>query len=173
MDWNQLLISQAEEIYKCADGLMGHVDEDQLEWKPSSGDNWMTTAQLLRHMTEACGAACRGFVTGDWGWPGEVDPNDMSQEEMIPPAEKMPTIGSVAEARAALAEDKKLALEMIAQAADRMDDPAPAPWDPRPTALGQQLLGMINHLENHKSQLFYYLKLQGKPVNTMHLYGMA
>ena len=54
-----------------------------------------------------------------------------------------------------------------------MGDPAPAPWNPQPVQLGQQLLGMVNHLNQHKGQLFYYLKLQGKPVNTMHYYGMA
>jgi hypothetical protein len=31
----------------------------------------------------------------------------------------------------------------------------------------------VEHLGNHQSQLFYYLKLMGKPVNTMHLYGMG
>jgi hypothetical protein len=31
---------------------------------------------------------------------------------------------------------------------------------------------MIGHLAQHKAQLFYYLKLQGKPVHTGHLYGM-
>ena len=32
---------------------------------------------------------------------------------------------------------------------------------------------MVGHLANHKAQLFYYLKLLGKDVNTMHLYGMG
>ena len=31
---------------------------------------------------------------------------------------------------------------------------------------------MIGHLSTHKNQLFYYLKLQGLPVHTGHLYGM-
>jgi hypothetical protein len=31
---------------------------------------------------------------------------------------------------------------------------------------------MVGHLAQHKGQLFYYLKLQGKPVNTAHLWGM-
>jgi len=30
---------------------------------------------------------------------------------------------------------------------------------------------MIQHLDRHKVQLFYYLKLQGKPVNTADLWG--
>ena len=31
---------------------------------------------------------------------------------------------------------------------------------------------MVEHLATHKAQLFYYLKLQGKDVDTMHLWGM-
>ena len=32
---------------------------------------------------------------------------------------------------------------------------------------------MVNHLNAHKAQLFYYLKLRGQAVNTLHMYGMA
>lgn len=38
--------------------------------------------------------------------------------------------------------------------------------------LGVRLMQTVGHLTQHKSQLFYYLKLQGRPVNTMHLSGM-
>ncbi len=39
--------------------------------------------------------------------------------------------------------------------------------------LGFQLHQMVRHLDEHKAQLFYYLKLQGKPVNTGDLWGMG
>ena len=48
-----------------------------------------------------------------------------------------------------------------------------APWNPTMRRLGHQLLECITHLESHKAQLFYYLKLRGKDVNTMHLWGLA
>jgi len=38
--------------------------------------------------------------------------------------------------------------------------------------LGKHLLQMVQHLVQHKTQLYYYLKLMGRPVNTGHLYGM-
>jgi hypothetical protein len=38
--------------------------------------------------------------------------------------------------------------------------------------LGPRLAQMVDHLVLHKAQLFYYLKLQGKPVHTGHLWGM-
>jgi uncharacterized damage-inducible protein DinB len=33
------------------------------------------------------------------------------------------------------------------------------------------MLFMVEHLNQHKGQLFYYLKLQGKPVKTPDLWG--
>jgi len=91
----------------------------------------MTTGQLLKHITNACGAACKGFVTGDWGLPEAVKLEDLSPEQMLPPAEMMPGIESVEIARKLLAEDKALALRMIDQAGE--DDLANrqivAPWD--------------------------------------------
>ena len=175
MNWTEMLVAEADDAYRCADNLMTMVEDGDLDWKPATGDNWMTVGQLLRHMGSACGMTSKGFVTNDWGMPENVDPSEMPPDEMLPPAEALLATDSVTAARKALAADKRLTLEMIEAAAERMEDPAPAPWDQHqaPTPLGRQLLGMINHLNNHKAQLFYYLKLQGKPVNTLHYYGMA
>jgi uncharacterized damage-inducible protein DinB len=38
-------------------------------------------------------------------------------------------------------------------------------------SLFEHLLRMIAHLAQHKGQLFYYLKLMGKEVNTSDLWG--
>ena len=100
--------------------------------------------------------------------------SEMSPEDMLPPAEKMPTVKSVAEAKKLLAEDKKLAFDMLKNVSenDLAHRKAPAPWEPSEKLLGHRLLEMIGHLAQHKGQLYYYLKLQGKPVNTGHLWGM-
>ena len=174
MNWTQLLKSEIETTYTTTASLLDKVDPDGLDWKPESGSNWMTVGQLLKHITEACGAACRAFVTGDWGLPPGVKVEDLSPEEMLPPAEKLPTIGSVDEAKRLLSEDKALALLIIEQAGenDLIDKQIAAPWAPGVKyALGRHLLQMVQHLERHKSQLFYYLKLRGKPVNTADLWG--
>jgi len=86
----------------------------------------------------------------------------------------MPSVTSVAQAKEELAADKAVALAMVEEAGEQRlaNDPCPAPWDPSPVLLGQRMLGMVGHLVHHKSQLFYYLKLQGKPVDTHTLYGM-
>ena len=174
MDWNQLLRSEIEYTYNVTDKLLDLVDDDRLDWKPDTGDNWMTTGQLLMHISNACGVNIRGFVTGDWGMPDGFDPADLSPEDMLPPAEKMPAAGSVAEAKELLAKDKQTGLAILAECDnDKLaNEIATAPWDPTEMALGHRLLQMVQHLSQHKTQLFYYLKLQGKPVNTGHLWGM-
>ncbi|MCX5757255.1 MAG: DinB family protein, partial [Candidatus Hydrogenedentes bacterium] len=149
-------------------------DEGTLGWKPATGVNWMTTGQLLKHLTNGCGMGFRGFATGDWGMPKDVDPSKLPPDAMLPPAEKMPAVSSVAEAKRLLAEDRQLALDVLAQCGEERlaHETATAPWDPRPLILGHRLLQMVDHVKIHKAQLFYYLKLQGKPVNTHDLWGM-
>ena len=60
MNWKELLKNEIEHTYKVTEGLMDLVDNDSLEWKPSPGSNWMTTGQVLRHLTDANGAALQG-----------------------------------------------------------------------------------------------------------------
>ena len=174
MNWTQLLQTEIERTYTTTAGLLGKVDPEKLDWKPETGNNWMTVGQLLMHMSNGCGAACKAFVTGDWGLPEGVKMEDLTPEEMLPPAEKMPKIDSVEETRKLLAEDRVLALQMVAQAGenDLANREMEAPWAPGVKyALGRHLLQMVQHLDRHKSQLFYYLKLQGKSVNTADLWG--
>ena len=174
MNWTQLLKQEIESTYATAAKLLDRVDPESLDWKPQSGDNWMTVRQLLKHITNACGGGCKGFVSGDWGLPPGMKLEDLSPEEMLPPAEKMPGVESVEEARKLLLEDKALALRIIDQAGenDLARKELAAPWAPGiEFALGWHLLQMVQHLDRHKGQLFYYLKLQGKPVNTSDLWG--
>ena len=175
MNWTELLAAEMKQSYVATRGLLDQVDESALDWKPASGENWMNQGQLLRHIASACGAGCKGFVTGDWGLPEGVDMKDMTPEQMMPPAEAMLSVASVAEAKSLLESDEKVAHAMLAEAGeDRLgSDSAPAPWDPTPMPLGERLLSMVTHLNQHKGQLFYYLKLQGKPVNTATLWGMG
>lgn len=171
MNWTELLKREVDEAYRAAIGLITLVDDSELEWKPATGENWMTVGRLLKHMTTACGACCKGVLTGDWGFVEE----DMggSPEDMLPPAEKLPTSSSKAEALAELEADRTLALQMIDQAGEETLDTkhVDLPWGSSGT-VGYHFLDMIGHLKNHKSQLFYYLKLLGRPVNTHHFYGM-
>ena len=170
MNWTEFLKGEIEDTYKATFGLLDLVDDDQLDWKPATGENWMTMGQLLKHLPTACGFCIKGFVTGDWG----PMPEGGDESEMMPTAEAMPVAKNVAETRAELEADKKVALAMLAEAGEEAlaSKGCPAPWDPSPMILGRRALQMVGHLAQHKGQLFYYLKLQGKPVNTAHLWGM-
>jgi uncharacterized damage-inducible protein DinB len=175
MDWKGLLHDELEYLYAVTDGLFQMVDDSALDWKPQTGENWMTTGQLLKHIADGNGPGFKGFATGDWGMPDGMNLEDMAPEDMLPPAEAMAAVESVAEARELLAQDRALALEVLETLSeeDLANREITAPWNPGESfALGRHLLHSIRHTLQHKGQLFYYLKLQGKPVNTQHLWGM-
>ena len=86
MNWTQLLTGEIEYHYVVAEKLIGMVEDDSLDWKPESGENWMTMGQLLHHITNSCGQPTKGFVTGDWGLPDGMDFSDIPPEQMMPPA---------------------------------------------------------------------------------------
>ena len=174
MNWKEFLQAEIESAYATSARLIDKLPPGSLAWKPATGSNWMSVEQLLKHLTNACGAGCHGLVKGNWGLPPGKSLLDLSPEEMMPLAEKMPALTSLEQARALLAEDKVIALRMVEQAdeAGLMDQPMPIPWAPAESMiLGRQLFRMIQHLDRHNSQLFYYLKLQGVPVNTDDLWG--
>lgn len=171
MDWTAILEREMGFNYAAADSLMKLVDEDTLAWKPpvpegAQTTGWMSMGQLLHHITESCGACCRAFATNDWSMMGE------------PPAEgqapaPMPSASSVGAAREALAKDREVALATLREVGNERlaGEKVTAPWGIEGT-LGEQFLDMTKHLGQHKGQLFYYLKLLGKPVHTGHLWGM-
>lgn len=175
MSLSQILREDAEGMYRATEGLFRLVDD--LEWKPSSGDNWLATGQLMRHCADACGKTMRGFITGDWGMgvdgaPEDSPADDASEEAMLPPAEAYATVESVEEALERLAEDRELCVELLSGLSDErlLGERSAPPWGGPERTLYQHLNEMIWHLGQHKGQLFYYLKLQGKDVNTMHLW---
>ena len=171
MGYIDILKQDAEAAYNAATGLFKMVDENGLDWNPSTGNNWLNVGQLLKHCSEACGTTVKGFVTGDWGFPTDVPPEEAKQ----PTAESMATVSNIEEALKLLEEDKKLAFEMFDKAGEErlINERSAPPWGGPERTLFQHCHEMIGHLQQHKGQLFYYLKLQGKDVNTMHLWGVA
>lgn len=174
MSWSTLIKKELESTYSVTEKLFELVEDKMLDWKPNSGSNWMTTGQLLMHISTACGSGMKGFLTGDWGMPEGVKIEDLPPDAMLPPAEKLAKVGSISEAKKLLEEDKKLAFDILSKCNEEKlsNEIATAPWDPTEMILGHRFLQMIDHLKIHKSQLFYYLKLQGLPVNTSNLWGV-
>jgi uncharacterized damage-inducible protein DinB len=158
--WKGILNAELEGAYRAAEGLIGQVDPETLAWKPSTGENWMTTGQLLQHLSDSCGSMFEGFVDGKWEFGDD---------------ESIPSVTSPAAAMERLASDRLKAMRILDRLSeeDLVERRVSAPWEKTAQPLGYQLSLMIDHLNSHKSQLFYYLKLQGKPVHTGDLWGMG
>lgn len=169
-----VLKQEAEKMYRVTELLFRRVEPGTLGWKPPTGDNWMTVGQVVMHCTNSCGASFKGFLTGDWGLPEGVRFEDLKPEDMLPPAEKLPTIDSIEQAVQLLKEDREVAMAQLSATdeARLLTECFPAPWGGPPVTLFQHLYAMIGHLGQHKGQLFYYLKLQGQKLDTGDLWGM-
>jgi uncharacterized damage-inducible protein DinB len=170
----EVLTEEAETTYAITRNLFQRVKDADLSWKPASGrTEWMSLGQLLMHCaSSACGQAARGFVTGEWGFPAESA--EPGADAHLPPAAALPSVASVSQALALLEEDRRLTLASIAgtREAELLARRTTAPWGGAPQALFQHLLHVIEHLAQHKGQLFYYLKLMGQEVGTAELWGM-
>jgi hypothetical protein len=171
----QILLEKAETTYTITQKLFRLVSDGELSWKPASGKNWMTVGQLLMHCANfGCGKAIQGFVKGDWEMLDNEASQNSDEVEHIPPASALPTVKTVKEALELLEKDRKVAQSCINEVDedDLLIGGIIAPWGGPELSLFQQLLLMMEHLAQHKGQLFYYLKLMGKKVNTADLWGV-
>jgi hypothetical protein len=174
MTLKQVLLEEAEATYEITRKLFVKVVDSELSWRPTTGTNWMTVGQLLMHCASfGCGKAIRGFVKGDWPLPESGGPEDPDAARHVPPAATLPGVESVRQALGLLANDRVLTLCCISEADETefLSKRLTAPWGGPELSLFQHLLLMIAHLAQHKGQLFYYLKLMGKDVNTSDLWG--
>jgi len=172
MKWKQLLDHELDETYRSSRNLIQLLRESDLDWKPSSGSNWMDVAQLLMHMTTACGVPTAEFVNGCDGSPEDLEANQLTLEDMLPPAEHMPRVHTIAEALQLLEKDRLMAIAALKSCPEEQleHNTITTLWDNTPRPLGYRILQMTGHLSQHKTQLFYYMKLMGYPVNTRSLY---
>ena len=170
----QVLLEEAEATYSITERLFRRVADRELLWKPATGGPWMTVGQLLMHCASfGCGKAIQGFVTGDWGLPERTSLENLDATQHVPPPAALPTVQSVKQALELLACDRSLAYRRISEVdeSEFLGRRLSAPWGGPENTLFQHLLLMIAHLGQHKGQLFYYLKLMGKELNTGDLWG--
>jgi hypothetical protein len=174
MTLSEVLLSEIQTTYGITEKLFRQVSDHELSWKPATGTNWMTVGQLMMHCASfGCGKAVQGFVTGEWPFPSETEADDQKAAEYVPPATALPAVTSTRQALELLATDREVAIVSVTQAGETplLTRRAVAPWGGPEFTLFQHLLHMIDHLAQHKGQLFYYLKLMGKDVNTADLWG--
>jgi hypothetical protein len=157
MKWAAFLKQEIENDRKATLALLDKVNDGDLAWRPSTGQNWMTMGQLLKHLTFGCGFGIRAFVTDDWTLPDGRKIEDIPAEEQMPTAEMLPSITSVDEAKRLFAEDIKLAIEMIDKAGeeDLQLRAVTAPWSPKvKESLGWMVHEMIQHCTSTKASCF-------------------
>ena len=170
----QVLLEETERAYNVTEKLFRKVDDNELSLKPTTGKNWMTVGQLLMHSADGgCGKGLKGFIEGDWGPVVEEEPAEEEAAHQLPQAEDLPSVGNIGQAIKILEEDKALAFKCLneVEESDLLSNKLVAPWGGKEMSLFQHLLVMIAHLVQHKGQLFYYLKLMGKDVDTGDLWG--
>lgn len=153
-----------EGIYKETRGLMEFTPANKLTFSPRDG--LMTIAQVLKHLTTCLGASLAPALNNSWP--------DIPEEEMLPPAEKMPKSDSAGEAIKEFDKDWELLKEELEKITDGEfnQNKITVPWMPAPMTIVDYMMQAMEHLCNHRMQLFIWLKLSGIHLNTGHLYGM-
>ena len=153
-----------EGYYKAARGLVKLTPADKLDFKPM--DDVMTASQVIKHVVTCLGASLKMALDNDWP--------EMPEGEMLRPAEKIPKSNSIEEALKEIDDDwelLKLEMEKITDGefnANKID----VPWMPFPMTIVEYMMQTMEHLSNHRMQLFIWLKLAGEKLHTGHLYGM-
>jgi hypothetical protein len=144
-----------------AEKMIGMVPADKIDWKP--GPAFMTTGQLLAHLSDGVGVGLGMLVSGKWP--------SMEEMESGMKLENLPSCGA-AEALSKLENDKKALRETLDGLSEEdftnLMVSVPWGWKSKFEIMSVNFLG---HFNNHKMQLFTYLKLLGVPVNTESLYG--
>jgi len=148
--------------YRPTEKLIGMVPADKLDWRP--GRTFMSAGQLICHLSDGLGGGFEMMISGKW-------PSMKEMEEGMK-LENLPSCSSH-EALDKLEKDKKT----LRQVLDGMSEQdftnkvfsVPWGWKAKTERMG---IGFLEHFNNHKMQLFTYLKLLGLPVNTETLYGM-
>jgi hypothetical protein len=144
-----------------AEKLIAMVPADKLNWKP--GPTFMSLGQVVCHLGDGLGGGFEMLLSGKWP--------SMEEMEVGMKLENMPSCG-VQDALAKLEKDKKIlrtALDSISEA-DFTNRVVSVPWGWK-AKLEIISISFLGHFNNHKMQLFTYLKLLGLPVNTEALYG--
>jgi len=141
--------------------LIGMVPADKLNWRP--GPTFMSLGQVLCHLSDGLGGGLESLVSGKWP--------SMEEMETGMKLENMPSCG-VQEALGKLAKDQTILRSTLDGMSenDFTNRVVSVPWGWK-AKFEIMSVHFLEHFNNHKMQLFTYLKLLGLPVNTETLYG--
>ena len=150
------------ENYRPAEKLIRMVPADKMNWAP--GPTFMSAGQLVSHLSEGIGGGLEMLLTGKW-------PSTQEMEEGMK-LENLPS-SNTQEALDKLEKDKKILRQVLdgLSEEDFTSKVVSVPWGWN-AKMERMAINFLSHFNNHKMQLFTYLKLIGLPVNTETLYGV-
>ena len=157
-----LILTKLEEQIERTEHLLTLIPADKLEWKPMPDS--LRICDLLGHLLECLAGFCATLYA--------VNPEDLVHFARLRELPVNHCCG-IEEARQRIREYSKRIGEGFALLGD--DDLArriPTVFAPDGEALMTILLGNLEHLINHKYQLFFYFKLLGVGVGTTDLYTL-
>lgn len=154
------LLSKLEEQIELTHRLISLIPPDKLAWKPLPDS--FRVCELLGHLLECLAGFCASLYA--------VHPDRLAHFGRL---RELPVnhCCEIQEARERIGEYEVHITEGFSLLGD--DDLArnlPTVFVPEGECLMTVLLGNLEHLINHKHQLFFYLKLLGVDVSTSELY---
>jgi len=166
-NWNmaqpvcQAFLTKLHEQMELTDGLIGRLPEDRLDWTPAIPGAW-AAADLLGHILECLSGFCAVLYT--------CEPQQLAHFRHLREAPVNHRCGRE-EARERIAIYRTHIDEGFALLRETdLSRNVQTLFVPQGELLATLLLGNLEHLINHKHQLFMYLKLMGVSVGTSDLY---
>ncbi len=157
----EAILSKIHEQIERTDHLMGILSPEQLNWAPEIAGAW-STAMILGHILDCLGGICAVLMAVH---PGQLAHFHRLREMQV----NRPH--SAGEARDGLVLFQKHIDEGFALLGDGdLAKPIPTAFVETGERVLTLLMGNLEHLINHKHQLFMYLKLMGVSVASRDLY---
>jgi hypothetical protein len=154
------LLSKLEEQIELASHLITLIPPDKLEYKPLPDS--LRVCDLLGHLLECLAGFCASLYA--------VKPDSLAHFERLRELKVNHCCG-IEEARERIGDYAGRIGEGFGLLRDDdLGQRIPTVFVPEGEALMTILLGNLEHLINHKHQLFFYLKLLGVGVSTRDLY---
>jgi uncharacterized damage-inducible protein DinB len=155
------LASKIDEQVERTDHLIGLLTADQLNWRPPISDAW-SIGELLGHMLDCLAGFCAVLYT--------AEPQRLAHFASLRDLRVNHDCGRE-EARDRIATYRAHIGEGFALITDAdLGRKIPTVFVPEGETVLTLLLGNLEHLTNHKYQLFLFLKLMGVSVGSADLY---
>jgi hypothetical protein len=158
----KLLLEKIAEQVQRAEHLNGLIPPDKIEWRPSP--DVLRVCDLLGHLLECLAGFCATLYT--------IHPERLAHFARLREKPVNHCCGTE-EAQARMREYLESITEGFQVLTDEeLSQMLPTVFVSEGEPVLTLLLGNLEHLINHKYQLFFYLKLLGVPVGTSDLYKL-